>query len=525
MQNSIEIVSSDNKNEARQELPILASRDEMNLAEFPLAVLSTRIDHSLKTLEFRDTQRLPNGDTIERQWIITGADKFGLPTSTDDDVLLGLMRLSMDQGFRYQKVFFTRYELLKILRWSTEGRSYSRLTKSLDRLSGVRIRAANAFFDNSLKAHQTKNFGIIDAYEINDGRGLRSLEPSESKQSFFIWSDVLFNSFQAGFIKKLDLNFYFTLKSAVSRRLYRYLDKHFYYKSSIEKPLASLAFEKLGLSRNYKYISQIKQQIEPACEELVNLGFLSSFEFSGQGASTVIRFHADTTARITKSKPEIRRIPEAKIVNSSSTTKQPRKQISRNPVKVTGEVGTKHDIQRNTLVEALLSRGIHYTQARRLLAKRSEAELFNIDNIISYYDHLVETNDVKISRNRVGFLYRAVEFPYKFTIPKSFLDKLGSNNNGIDVAQGSKRPERRIVNHLKAGKADNCQEKKRYNEFVNKEVQKWRSSIDDEELSKVYQQVEARMAPLRKVLHKAQFQEALEGCVRDEIVKKLNIGV
>ena len=117
------------------------SRDEMNLAEFPLAVLSTRSNPKIKTLEFSDTQRLKSGELIERKWIITGADKFGLPTSTDDDVVLGLIKLSMDQGFRDRKIYFTRYELLKALRWSTEGRSYQRLIKSLDRLSGARIRA------------------------------------------------------------------------------------------------------------------------------------------------------------------------------------------------------------------------------------------------------------------------------------------------------------------------------------------------------------------------------------------------
>ena len=41
---------------------------------------------------------------------------------------------------RSRKVHFTRYELLKILRWTTEGRSYSRLQNALDRLSGVRIK-------------------------------------------------------------------------------------------------------------------------------------------------------------------------------------------------------------------------------------------------------------------------------------------------------------------------------------------------------------------------------------------------
>ncbi len=279
---SLEKEETDIKNKTpilrKRGLSLASSRDEMNLAEFPLAVLSTRVNPKIKTLEFSDSQRMPNGEILQRKWIITGADKFGLPTATDDDVTLGLICLTMDEGFRNKKVFFTRYELLKILRWSTEGKSYTRLTKSLDRLSGVRIKATNSFYDNSLKAYQTRNFGLIDAYEINDERGA-----SKDPNSFFIWSDVIFDSFSAGYIRKINLDFYFNLKSAVSRKLYRYLDKHFYYKNTIEKPLKLLAFEKLGLSRNYKYTSSIIQQLKPACEELVHKGFLSDYKIIDRG--------------------------------------------------------------------------------------------------------------------------------------------------------------------------------------------------------------------------------------------------
>ena len=103
--------------------PRVISRDEMNLAEFPLAVLSTRSNPNIKTLEFSDSIRGKRGELINRKWIITGADKFGLPTSSDDEVLLGLMKLTVDKGFESRKIHFTRYELLKALQWSTEGRS------------------------------------------------------------------------------------------------------------------------------------------------------------------------------------------------------------------------------------------------------------------------------------------------------------------------------------------------------------------------------------------------------------------
>ncbi len=81
----------------------IVSRDEMNLAEFPLAVLSTRGSSSVKTLEFQDAVKGKNGELVNRQWIITGADKFGLPTSSDDEVLLGLLKLSVEMVLRVRR--------------------------------------------------------------------------------------------------------------------------------------------------------------------------------------------------------------------------------------------------------------------------------------------------------------------------------------------------------------------------------------------------------------------------------------
>ncbi len=501
-------------------LSAVSSRDEMNLAEFPLTVLSTRVNHNLKTLEFKDTQRSKNGELIERQWIITGADKFGLPTATDDDVVLGLICLSMDQGFRERKVYFSRYELLKILRWTTEGRSYSRLTKSLDRLSGVRIRSTNGFYDNSSKSYQTCNFGIIDAYEINDERASKRLSglgsDREPKKSFFIWSEMMFDSFNAGFIKKIDLDLYFSLNSAVSRRLYRYLDKHFYYKPIIEKPLLTLAFEKLGLSRSYQYISSIKQQIEPAAEELIKLGFLSAYEFVGKGPQTSVRF------TLGKGQIEEQSVRSANLPlrNAHSSRVTAAVELS--------DVGNK-------LKAGLVERGITEEQAARLLSKKSESEMQQIERIITYYDNLVRVGDHKVSRNKIGFLYRAVESPFKFKLPASYVSSASSAGEN----RSQNRPELKLFrapstkSQVKAGQtgggesniqADKQGERQRaYHLFVESEVRSIRSRLTADEIEQIHLTVSKRMGMLRSVLDAKRFEEAVEGCVRQELAKSFGV--
>lgn len=488
------------------------SRDEMNLAEFPLAVLSTRSNPQIKTLEFSDTQRLKTGELIERKWIITGADKFGLPTSTDDDVVLGLIKLTMDSGFRDRKVYFTRYELLKALRWSTEGRSYKRLIKSLDRLSGARIRASNAFYDNTSKAHQTVNFGIIDAYEINDGRGSKSLsDENGGPQSFFIWSEVLFSSFQAGFIKKLDLDLYFNLTSAVSRRLYRYLDKHFYFRQNIERKLLPFAFEKLGLSRNYKYVSSIKQQLESALEELKSYNFLEHYEYEGRGEETVIKLYA--------TKKEGQKPLLLPVASTNREFRKPQASKIEKPI--------LRAVENEELIEALVSRGISLVQARRLVHNKSKGESLQIENILRYYDDLVDKKDHKVSRNRVGFLYRAVENPFAMQVPQSFVEKPTSAFSGEDnetLRNPRGRPDLKIFTskerkELKSKNSETPERiaQKAYRQFVTEQVSHYRAKMRSADVFNLQQFVENKVKYLRNILTEDKFKEAVEACVREEI--------
>lgn len=489
--NKLNSNNNEEKQKTKSALIPSFSRDEMNLAEFPLAVLSTRSNPNIKTLEFSDTQRLKTGELIERKWIITGADKFGLPTSTDDDVVLGLIKLSMNQGFRDRKVYFTRYELIKALRWSTEGRSYKRLIKSLDRLSGARIRASNAFYDNTSKAHQTVNFGIIDAYEINDAR-----QGDEGTKSFFIWSEVLFNSFQAGFIKKLDLDLYFNLKSAVSRRLYRYLDKHFYFRPTLERKLMPFAFEKLGLSRSYKYVSSIKQQLEPALEELKEFSFIEDYEYEGSGSEAIIRFVAQK---------------DNKLILQS-----PRKETEQKKQKQT----TLRSVENDALLEALVSRGISLSQSRRLLSQKTKGECQQIENILRYYDNLVEKRDHKVSRNRVGFLYRAVENPFAIQVPQAFIEKPSAENvdtKNEELRNIRNRPELKIFSSKRRESRNNNELEVIYREFVAQEVDKYHSSMTEVDLDRLREFVENKVKYLRGILKEDKFQEAVRACIREEI--------
>src|SRR3989304_4460220 len=66
-------------------------RDEMNLAEFPLATLADRAPRGCKTLVFEDRIRgRGQGQHQVKRLTISASDKYGLPTAADDEGVLGL---------------------------------------------------------------------------------------------------------------------------------------------------------------------------------------------------------------------------------------------------------------------------------------------------------------------------------------------------------------------------------------------------------------------------------------------------
>lgn len=476
------------------------SRDEMNLSEFPLTVLSTRASSSVKTLEFNDSIRGKNGETVNRSWIITGADKFGLPTSSDDEVLLGLLKLTVDSQFVSRKVVFSRYELLKNLRWSTEGRSYSRLQKALDRLSGVRIKATNAFFDNELKSHSTKNFGIIDGYELNDGR-------DNDRPSFFSWSDVIFRSFQSGFIKKLDLDFYLALKSSVSKRLYRFLDKHFWYRSRIQMNLFVFAHEKIGISRTYQFVSSMRQQLDPALDELIECGFIKSYEYQGQGKGTeIIVLAASGKPRVITSGQKVtddknldREKEEIRSTNQSSQISN----LTNNSSQISNHL---------TLLRAKLTqRGISTQQVNKLTESIDQETLQRIEKIIVHFDYLVSVKSTLVSKNPVGFLYRAVQNPLKFQLPG---DK-SKTQTSLPFESKSPKTKQKLeveTDKFAALKAQYLIERKQ-------EVNRLKSEVEREMILRIRKEVELALHKLKTLISESRFQEAVEHGVEEKLAK------
>ena len=177
-------------------------------------------------------------------------------------MLLALVQLSAAGGFADREVQFSRYELLKLLRWEDSTRNYRRLSKSLRRWAGLTVYSNRAFYDHRRKSWVNRDFGVVDnliLYEREDADG-----PAVSR---FTWNQVFFDSFQAGYLKRLDWDLYCRLNSPVAKRLYRFLDKRFYRGGKVEADLRTLAERTVRLSASND-AAQHKRQLLKGVAEL-----------------------------------------------------------------------------------------------------------------------------------------------------------------------------------------------------------------------------------------------------------------
>ena len=150
--------------------------------------------------------------------------------------------------------------------WPVNGNSSKRLSIALDRLEGLTLKYENAWTtgDNRFKKEFTT--GLLDSYELVSS----AMAGASGERSWVQWSAEVFTDIQNGNVKELDTDRFFSLDRPISKRLYRYLDRHLAENPHLEADLLTLAAQ-LGISGT-THIGKIKERLQPAIEELEAFG-------------------------------------------------------------------------------------------------------------------------------------------------------------------------------------------------------------------------------------------------------------
>ena len=262
-------------------------RDEMNLAVLPIAVLGR--NDTREVIEYYGT--FWNGEKQEDMiWTVRGAAGLGLPSEFAERVLVALLYLGAQDNFVNRRMEFSTYQILKVLGRAINGRNYKVVEDALTQLAGVLITSDKAWVekkkDGTQRRISTKRaFHIIDEFYLHY---------TEDK-SFIIWGSRLWRNLQSGYIRRLDIDFYYSIDLPLARRLYRFLDKMTHYKPYT--PYAIDVFDlanKLGMVP-YQYAAHLKRPLSAAADELVERGYLTHYEFFKIGKYTRIKFHREAS--------------------------------------------------------------------------------------------------------------------------------------------------------------------------------------------------------------------------------------
>lgn len=292
----------------------LFGKDEMNLVEFPLGPITPIANNTLE-VEHQVWDRCLRRE-VTRRMVVTGSAAFGLPKPIDDQVLIGMKALSHEAGYASRTVRFSRYHLCRIIGWNADGRAYRRLEASLDRIAGTTLKFRDAWWDKGEQEWKSRTFHLIEEVDLcsRDQLDRRRAATGKAEQRLcsFVWSEIIWKSFQDGFIKTLDMALFRRIATGRRRevplRLFRILDKRFHYGDTAKFDLRRLCVGTLGLSPHYSP-SQMLRVLQRAANWLADCGYLVGMDYSRKpvGGSGTVMFCKHSKRRMRPAASSTRR--------------------------------------------------------------------------------------------------------------------------------------------------------------------------------------------------------------------------
>ena len=381
----------------------------MNFCEIAPMLVSERAPKGMNSF----TRECQLWDPRKGRWVngkihCQGSDEYGLPTASEAKLHLGLIKLTqLKNNFNDPAVSFTFPELLELLRWPIEGKSYRRAKLGLLRLSAVHYVRENSWWDNRLKTWATRSFTILSDVELYDGRV--RCEQGELFPSRIVWSQTIFEGYQAGYLRDIDLDRCLSFSHGPSLQISRFLGKRAYYSREWSIPLRTFAFAHAGLIGNYVGKSQLVRKLQPAIREVEAAGLLEplpeSKRYVRENGEWSIRLVIPDTQAVAEAVATVRAI-DLPLEGDMPIAPDPSRDVSR---------GGSPDADAVAQIEALVRHGVTRRKAKALVAA------YPADRIalqIEVLDWMTEHRPSRVAEP-AGFLVRAIEDDY--APPKGFV--------------------------------------------------------------------------------------------------------
>ena len=250
---------------------------EQNLEEFPLFELKAR-KRGAKARVFEKVIEGDAGVSLNQVWKVMPSGEYGMPGPVDQDVYLAVLQLLQQRGGMPEdgELSFSLYELRKILGWSDDsGGAYKEIRDALLRIATTSMQSRNAFYSAEERRRIVDTFNIWSVhFAEHEVRGQTVRERHVLK-----FHPIFIRNYMAQYLKGIDSDFYWSLRSPVSKRLYRLVDLQRAGGLSWETDLFGVRNQ---IPLDYNYPSQIKRALQKAHDELLHRDFLSGVEYEGK---------------------------------------------------------------------------------------------------------------------------------------------------------------------------------------------------------------------------------------------------
>ena len=263
------------------------SFDEVNIARLGLISVQRNLPD--------DATRWVNDFVLEgRKVRITceGSATYGVPRGIDNDVSAAVVNLFLEQGSSpLGSVHFTLHQLLKAAGLATSARYYQAVRESLMRLTTTSYFITDNWRDHGKGKWITVSFRYFDKVEFT-GSHADSLDDASLVR--ITLPRELVHSIRAGFLKPLNLDLMRSLTQPTTRALYRLLDAQRHSVETLEATVTTFEVNLLEWAKLCRISedrpSKIRRSLDPAHEELVNCGYLSTVTYLGRGKKQTVTY-------------------------------------------------------------------------------------------------------------------------------------------------------------------------------------------------------------------------------------------
>ena len=250
---------------------------EQNLEEFPLFELKAR-RRGVQARVFEKVISGEGGISLNQVWKVLPSGEYGMPGPVDQDVYLAVLQLLQQRGGMPEdgELSFSLYELRKILGWSDDsGGAYKEIRDALLRIATTSMQSRNAFYSAEEQRRIVDTFNIWSVhFAEHEVKGQTVRERHVLK-----FHPIFIRNYMAQYLKGIDSEFYWSLRSPISKRLYRLVDLQRAGGLSWATDLFGVRDQ---IPLDYNYPSQIKRALQKAHDELLHRDFLSGVEYEGK---------------------------------------------------------------------------------------------------------------------------------------------------------------------------------------------------------------------------------------------------